>query len=141
MSKDISKDDHHLVNKFENQDPGPVIKLQAMSAGHKKSSKSRERGKALPVGITGTEPGLVDMVMDEEKYKEMRRDRKKDSFKSVNLRTKKITSKPDDIKKNYTSNLSLSSPPRNSRNNLSHVSPGQFKTYKSYISAGNFNIL
>jgi len=134
MGKDLHKEDEvrYLSLKSPAHDIPAVIKLQTMNSNseHKKSHKrlfaSRERGKV------GTREINVEPVtmMQEENYKEMRRDRKKDTYKSLNIRTKKLSNKLDELKKVYTSNLSVSSPTRINKAELSTFSPKHYKKYK-----------
>ena len=111
---------------MEHDNQAPLLKLQAVHADAKKTLKrspaSRERSKGSQV-----EYRIPLVKFEEDRYKEMRRDRKKESFKSMNIRSKKLRSKPDGIRKAYTTDISASSPFRASRTEISNHSPKSHK--------------
>lgn len=128
MSRDIEEKLYMGTNGKEDQENDPLLKLQLITKKNvKRFNTTRERGKGLTdaSGISG----ISNITAEEERYKEMRRDRKTEGFKSMNIRAKKLLNKGDEMKKVYThSNVSASSPNKHSKTELSIVSPKLHKT-------------
>lgn len=119
----------YMSGRMVSEEATPFVKLQAhenkLSSKHKPPSRERERVKVIRENTAELEAVLED---DINRYK---RDRKqKDNYKSLNIRTKKLSTKIGDLKRVYTNNLSVSSPTRNSHSTseISALSPKHFKT-------------
>lgn len=119
----------YMSGRLVSEEATPFIKLQAqenkLTSKRQPPSRERERVKVVRENTAELEAVLED---DISRYK---RDRKqKDNYKSLNIRTKKLSTKIGDLKKVYTNNLSVSSPTRNSHSTseISAFSPKHFKT-------------
>ena len=118
----------YMNGRLVSEEATPFVKLQAhenkLNSKRQQQSRERERVKVVRENIGGELEAILD---HEERFK---RDRKKDNYKSLNIRTKKLSNKIGDLKKVYTNNLSVSSPTRNSNSTteLSALSPKHFKT-------------
>jgi len=127
----IAEKVRHINGRLVSEEATPFVKLQAhenkLNSKRQQPSRERERVKVVRENVAGE----LEAILDEERFK---RDRKKDNYKSLNIRTKKLSNKIGDLKKVYTNNLSVSSPTRNSHSTaeLSALSPKHFKTISRY---------
>lgn len=127
VSKDLVIEDQLRITpgKMEAVIRDPVNRLQLVSKKSlKKANSSQERPKPAL-----SERSEFVRNMEAERYKELKKDRKKETIKSVNIRGKKLSGKDANTNRLHTNSLSVSSPTRNSNIEFTMVSPKLHKTY------------
>ena len=102
----------------------PISRIQPVARKPvKKGNNSQERAKPAL-----SERNEFVRNVEMEKYKELKKDRKKETIKSVNIRGKKLSGKDLNTNRLHTNSLSASSPTRNSNVEFTMVSPRLHKT-------------